>query len=169
MVLKLSKFNSLVVFWSFLEKFCVKDLWGVELRVSSRHAQCVKRPHAQCMRWPHAQRVRWTNAQIAETLAYLSVTILMDYLLQEPRYLHVKFVWRIASILKKKTSFSHKFLWLNSASYLKKKPFTFTFNLSTIGNRELFTCCAWGGWVRVWQNMASADWGGVSRFLTFAD
>ena len=29
----------------------------------------------------------------------------MDYLLQEPRYLHLKFVWRITRILKKKMQF----------------------------------------------------------------
>ena len=50
----------------------------------------------------------WQN-HIAETLAYLSAKILIDYLLQEPKYSHLKFVWRITSILKKKIQF-----WLAS-------------------------------------------------------
>ena len=57
-------------------------------------------------------RVNWPYALIADTLAYLSVKILMDYLLQEPRYSHVKFVWRIASILKKKKILLTLFIYL---------------------------------------------------------
>ena len=46
------------------------------------------------------------DMDLAETLAYLSAEILMDYVLQEPRYLHLKFDWRIAAILKTKIHFS---------------------------------------------------------------
>ena len=37
----------------------------------------------------------------AEALAYLSAFFYMDYLLQEPKYSHLKFVWGIAPIWRK--------------------------------------------------------------------
>ena len=53
--------------------------------------------------------IRVAHHHIAETLAYLSAKILIDYLLQEPRYLYMNFVWRITPILKKICPF-----WLSS-------------------------------------------------------
>ena len=41
----------------------------------------------------------------AETLADFSAKILIEYILQEPRYSNMKFVWRITPILKKKFRF----------------------------------------------------------------
>ena len=49
---------------------------------------------------------------IADTLVYLLAKILMDYHLKEPRYSHLKFVWRNAPILKTKIQFSlTSYIW----------------------------------------------------------
>ena len=50
----------------------------------------------------------WAALEIAETLAYLSVKKLMDFLSQELRYSHLKIV---RSILKKKSVLTH-FIYL---------------------------------------------------------
>ena len=47
----------------------------------------------------------WTHVFTAETLTYL-----MDYLLQEPRYSHLKFVRRITLIFNKKFSFDSLYI-----------------------------------------------------------
>ena len=62
---------------------------------------------------PNHQNSDQNSDQVrAETPAYLSAKILMDYLLQEPIYSHLKFVGRIAPTLKTKIPFSlASYIW----------------------------------------------------------
>ena len=56
---------------------------------------------------------------LAETLAYLSGIFLMDYLLHEPRYLYLKFVWRIAQTFMRQHFVTHDMDLAETLAYLK--------------------------------------------------
>ena len=49
-------------------------------------------------------RSAWAGL-IADTMAYLSAKIIMDYVLQELSYSHLKLIWRITPMLKEKNHF----------------------------------------------------------------